>query len=165
MEYLSSYIIASASRIIPWPPKFFASFGLLIVFCASEARGNLPLSSHQPRRARHDVRSLDAVSAAGTRCVLERNARGGRPGAYTCAASEIAAEGFSDWVETDECVAACALDRGTVGISSDALLDADFMRKLCSPDCYYGCPNVLDLYFNIAAAEGTMQSVHLITRE
>ncbi|KAJ8465967.1 hypothetical protein OPV22_028519 [Ensete ventricosum] len=65
------------------------------------------------------------------------------------------AEGFSDWVETEECVAACWLDRGTVGISSDALLEADFMRKLCSPDCYYhGCPNVLDLYFNLAAAEG-----------
>ncbi|CAL9766137.1 unnamed protein product [Musa acuminata subsp. burmannicoides] len=87
--------------------KFFASFGLLIVFCASEARGNLPLSSHQPRRARHDVREL-------------RRGVG--------------------WVETDECVAACALDRGIVGISSDALLDADFMRKLCSPDCYHGCP-------------------------
>ncbi|CAL9203395.1 unnamed protein product [Musa hybrid cultivar] len=120
--------------------KFFASFGLLIVFCASEAQV-IFLCPHTSLAGRGTTcESFDAVSAAGTRCVLERNARGGRPGAYTCAASEIAAEGFSDWVETDECVASCALDRGIVGISSDALLDADFMRKLCSPDCFHGCP-------------------------
>ncbi|KAA8543800.1 hypothetical protein F0562_022023 [Nyssa sinensis] len=49
---------------------------------------------------------------------------------------------------------ACGVDRYTVGISSDALLEPPFTAKLCSPACYLDCPNIVDLYHNLALAEG-----------
>ncbi|KAJ6672077.1 PAR1 PROTEIN [Salix viminalis] len=68
-----------------------------------------------------------AISSAGKRCVLEK---------------------------TDECIKACGLDRKSLGISTDSLLESSFAQQLCSPQCYDSCPNVVDLYFNLAAAEG-----------
>ncbi|KAF2315613.1 hypothetical protein GH714_040127 [Hevea brasiliensis] len=29
-----------------------------------------------------------------------------------------------------------------------------FTQQLCSPQCYDSCPNIIDLYFNLAAGEG-----------
>ncbi|KAH0452493.1 hypothetical protein IEQ34_019792 [Dendrobium chrysotoxum] len=97
-----------------------------------------------------------AVSSSGYRCVLEKHLRGdSRAEKYSCRSSGVEAAGrFSGWIETDECVKACGLNRKTLGISSDSLLDQQFMRQLCSPECYRGCPNVVELYFNLAAGEG-----------
>lgn len=61
---------------------------------------------------------------------------------------------MADYIETGACVRACGVDRNSVGISSDALLDPQFTAKICSPDCYQKCPNIVDLYFNLAAGEG-----------
>ncbi|XP_051142640.1 uncharacterized protein LOC127259378 [Andrographis paniculata] len=109
-----------------------------------------------------------AVSSSGKRCVLEKQAspavggRRSRGGAaaeeeeeeYACRESEIEAEGVKDWVESEECVKACGVDRSALGISSDSLLESHFAKKLCSHQCYHGCPNIVDLYFNLAAGEG-----------
>ncbi|EEF34518.1 conserved hypothetical protein [Ricinus communis] len=61
---------------------------------------------------------------------------------------------MADYIESDECVKACGVDRNSVGISSDALLEPQFTAKLCSPACYQKCSNIVDLYFNLAAGEG-----------
>ncbi|KAL6541577.1 hypothetical protein OROGR_011063 [Orobanche gracilis] len=92
-----------------------------------------------------------AVSSTGKRCVLEnRPIRGG----YTCGTSEIVADKLNDWIETEDCISACGVDRKALGISSDSLLDSRFAGKLCSAECYRRCPNIVDLYFNLAAGEG-----------
>lgn len=63
-------------------------------------------------------------------------------------------ERMAEYIETDRCVEACGVDRKSVGISSDSLLEPQFTAKLCSQDCYQNCPNIVDLYFNLAAGEG-----------
>ncbi|KAF7147004.1 hypothetical protein RHSIM_Rhsim03G0186700 [Rhododendron simsii] len=50
---------------------------------------------------------------------------------------------------------ACGLGRSVLGISSDSLLEAHFLQKLCSTQCYNSCPNIVDLYFNLAAASAS----------
>ncbi|KAK8966275.1 hypothetical protein KSP40_PGU012784 [Platanthera guangdongensis] len=95
-----------------------------------------------------------AVSSSGLRCVLEKHVLCGRKDEYSCRSSGFNATGVAGRIETDECVAACGLDRDTIGISSDSLLDRRFMRRLCSPACFDGCLNVFDLYSNVAASEG-----------
>ncbi|KAJ6838014.1 uncharacterized protein M6B38_322235 [Iris pallida] len=95
-----------------------------------------------------------AISSSSKRCVLESYQRGGGRTEYQCRTSEVAVERFSDLVETDQCVKSCGVDRESVGISSDALLEPQFAAKLCSPSCYQNCPNIIDLYFNLAAGEG-----------
>ncbi|KAL6631052.1 hypothetical protein ACP70R_028392 [Stipagrostis hirtigluma subsp. patula] len=101
-----------------------------------------------------------AVSSASRRCVLENTQRAGRPTEYQCRTSEVVVDGRlpSGLVETDGCVRACGVDRSTVGISSDSLLDQRAAAALCSPACIQGCPNVVDLYSNLAAAEGVVFS-------
>ncbi|KAJ1391045.1 hypothetical protein SESBI_36970 [Sesbania bispinosa] len=96
-----------------------------------------------------------AVSSSGKRCVLEKHVkiRTGEE-TYTCRTSEIEADKLKDHIETDQCIKACGLDRKSLGISSDSLLESRFTQKLCSPQCYQTCPNVVDLYFNLAAGEG-----------
>ncbi|XP_074561433.1 uncharacterized protein LOC141817695 [Curcuma longa] len=96
-----------------------------------------------------------AVSSESKRCVLESSQRGDGRTEYQCRTSEVEVERWmKDWIETDECVRACGVSRGAVGISSDALLEPDFAGKLCSAACYQNCPNIVDLYFNLAAGEG-----------
>ncbi|KAJ0968107.1 hypothetical protein J5N97_025024 [Dioscorea zingiberensis] len=97
-----------------------------------------------------------AVSASRTRCLLEKHGLGrGRQELLHCRTSDIEAGKYlSNYVETDECINACGLDRNTIGISSDSLLETHFTQKLCSPQCYNACPNIVDLYFNLAAGEG-----------
>ena len=63
-------------------------------------------------------------------------------------------ERMAEYIETDECVRACGVDRNSIGISSDSLLEPQFTAKLCAPACYQKCPNIVDLYFNLAAGEG-----------
>ncbi|XP_070024704.1 uncharacterized protein [Nicotiana sylvestris] len=95
-----------------------------------------------------------AISSNGKRCVLEKHLRRSGEEGYTCRTSEIEADKLKDWIETDECIEACGVDRNALGISSDALLESRFTNKLCSPACYKHCPNIVDLYFNLAAGEG-----------
>ncbi|XP_019191760.1 PREDICTED: uncharacterized protein LOC109186293 [Ipomoea nil] len=97
-----------------------------------------------------------AISSSGKRCVLEKHVRRGGEEAYTCRTSEIEADKklVKDWIETEECIQACGVDRNSLGISSDALLESHFTHMLCSTPCYHRCPNIIDLYFNLAAGEG-----------
>ncbi|XP_010934761.2 uncharacterized protein [Elaeis guineensis] len=129
--------------------KTFIFLPLLLLFSASGALGGgITCESLGKSTCAY------AVSSAGMRCLLEKHVRRGGQEVYTCGTSDIEADGIKDRVETDECVEACGLNRGTLGISSDSLLDSNFRQKLCSPACYRGCPNVVDLYFNLAAGEG-----------
>lgn len=95
-----------------------------------------------------------SISSGGKRCLIETSA--GKDGTveYQCRTSEVTVERIKDWVETDDCVRACGVDRNSVGISSDSLMEPQFTAKLCSPACYQDCPNIIDLYFNLAAGEG-----------
>ncbi|XP_022738325.1 uncharacterized protein LOC111291045 [Durio zibethinus] len=95
-----------------------------------------------------------AVSSTGKRCVLEKHVKRSGEEEYTCGTSEIEADKIKNWIETDQCVKACGLDRKSFGISSDSLLESRFTEMLCSPQCHNSCPNVVDLYFNLAAGEG-----------
>ncbi|XP_039144341.1 uncharacterized protein LOC120281709 [Dioscorea cayenensis subsp. rotundata] len=95
-----------------------------------------------------------AISASSKRCLLESIPRHNGPTEYQCRTSEVVVDKMSNWIETDECVRACGVDRNSVGISSDALMEPHFASKLCSVACYQNCPNILDLYFNLAAGEG-----------
>ncbi|XVE97002.1 hypothetical protein REPUB_Repub02eG0272900 [Reevesia pubescens] len=61
---------------------------------------------------------------------------------------------MAEYIDTDECVRACGVDRNSVGISSDSLLEPQFTAKLCAPACYQKSPNIVDLYFNLAAGQG-----------
>lgn len=97
-----------------------------------------------------------SISASGKRCLLET---ANVAGEYTCRTSTVEVDGIVNHVESDECVAACGVDRKTVGISSDSMMEAGFASKLCSPACLDFCPNILDLYFNLAAGEGTVHSL------
>jgi hypothetical protein len=74
--------------------------------------------------------------------------------AYQCKSSEVLVHRISEYIETDQCVEACGVDRNMIGISSDALLEPQVTSKLCSPACYHECTNIVDLYFNLAAGEG-----------
>ncbi|CAA0834349.1 PAR1 protein [Striga hermonthica] len=99
-----------------------------------------------------------AVSSTGNRCVLERRSflrTLGTPDGYTCRTSEIlASDRLTNYIESKECIAACGVDKRALGISSDSLLDHNFINKLCSVSCYNNCHNIVDLYFNLAAGEG-----------
>ncbi|ERM95083.1 hypothetical protein AMTRI_Chr07g30580 [Amborella trichopoda] len=102
----------------------------------------------------HKDKCAFSVSSSGTRCVLEQRMTHSTSTEYECKASEIAAAHLSNWIETDKCLEACGLNRNMVGISSDFLLEPQFVKKLCATQCYHGCPNILNLYFNLAAGEG-----------
>ncbi|XP_002510782.3 uncharacterized protein LOC8270011 [Ricinus communis] len=95
-----------------------------------------------------------AVSSSGKRCVLETHVKRSGKASYACRNSEIEADRLRNWIETDQCIKACGLDRKSLGISSDSLLESSFTKQLCSPQCYDSCPNIIDLYFNLAAGEG-----------
>lgn len=75
---------------------------------------------------------------------------------YTCRSSEIEADKATNIIESDECITGCGLDRKSLGISSDALLESRFTQKLCSVKCLTQCPNIIDLFYNLAAGEGTL---------
>ncbi|CAN4118226.1 unnamed protein product [Withania somnifera] len=95
-----------------------------------------------------------SIASSGKRCLLENSANENGKIEYQCKTSEVIVVNIAEYTETDKCVNACGVDRNSVGISSDALLDPHFTAKLCSPACYQNCPNIVDLYFNLAAGEG-----------
>ncbi|EES19622.2 hypothetical protein BDA96_09G166400 [Sorghum bicolor] len=89
-----------------------------------------------------------AVSSAGRRCVLERTP----DGAQRCQTSASAVG-----VETDACVRACGVDRAVLGLPiASAMAEGDrrSFSALCSSACRDVCPDVVDLYATVAAAEG-----------
>ncbi|XP_022934276.1 uncharacterized protein LOC111441487 [Cucurbita moschata] len=95
-----------------------------------------------------------SIASSGKRCLLETSENKDGKLEYQCRTSEVMVEWMSNYIETDRCINACGLDRNSVGIASDALLDPRFTASLCSPACYQKCPNIVDLYFNMAAGEG-----------
>ncbi|MCO5561664.1 hypothetical protein L7F22_015285 [Adiantum nelumboides] len=99
-----------------------------------------------------------AVSSTGSRCILEKEVSSQGKVEYQCQTSEVSANEFLEWVETDDCVHSCGIDRQTVGISSDALVEKGFVKALCSAECQQGCPNVVDLFEKLAAGEGVSLS-------
>ena len=95
-----------------------------------------------------------SIASSGKRCLLETLETKEGKFEYQCRTSEVVVEWMANYIETDQCINACGLDRNSVGIASDALLEPQFTAKLCSPACYQKCPNIVDLYFNMAAGEG-----------
>ncbi|CAL5388622.1 unnamed protein product [Camellia sinensis] len=99
-----------------------------------------------------------SIASSGKRCLLETQTpspNGGTEAAYQCKTSEVVVKNMPEWIESEECISACGVDRYSVGISSDSLIEPQFTSKLCAPPCYQNCPNVVDLYYNLALAEGT----------
>nr|XP_027109573.1 uncharacterized protein LOC113729476 [Coffea arabica] len=96
-----------------------------------------------------------SISSSGKRCSLETS---DEPGVFQCKTSEILVHKIREHIETDECITACGADRNVTGISSDFLFDPIFTAKLCSNRCLNNCPNMVDLYSNLALAEGKLLS-------
>ncbi|XP_061993751.1 uncharacterized protein LOC133711664 [Rosa rugosa] len=129
--------------------KTLAVLALFLAVCVQGTRGGVTCENLDQERCAF------AVSSSGNRCVLEKHVRRRGQEAYTCRTSEIEAnDKLKDWTESELCIKSCGLDRKSYGISSDSLLESGFTQKLCSPQCYDSCPNVVDLYFNLAAGEG-----------
>ncbi|KAI3811797.1 hypothetical protein L1987_21529 [Smallanthus sonchifolius] len=95
-----------------------------------------------------------AISSSGKRCVLEDFEDKKGKVEYQCRTSEVTVEIMADYIETDDCVRACGVNRYATGISSDVLLDKNSIVTLCSPPCYQKCRNIIDLHFNLAVGEG-----------
>ncbi|CAN6564935.1 hypothetical protein ACFX13_042695 [Malus domestica] len=128
--------------------KNIAVLALSLAVCVQATLGGITCENLD-----HDACAF-AVSSSGKRCVLEKHVRRSGEEAYTCRTSEIEADKLKDWIESETCIKSCGLDRKSYGISSDSLLESSFTQKLCSPQCYGSCPNIVDLYFNLAAGEG-----------
>ncbi|XP_060177717.1 uncharacterized protein LOC132607641 [Lycium barbarum] len=100
-----------------------------------------------------------SVASSGNRCSLETYESSEGTTGYQCKTSEVVANiGLANLVESDKCISACGADRNSVGISSDSLLESTFTSKLCSQECYQNCPNIIDLYYNLALGEGVYLS-------
>ncbi|KAI7735224.1 hypothetical protein M8C21_028355, partial [Ambrosia artemisiifolia] len=95
-----------------------------------------------------------AISSFGKRCVLEDFEDKKGKVEYQCRTSEVMVETMAEYIETDECVRACGVNRNATGISSDVLLDKHAIVTLCSSSCYQLCPNIIDLHSNLAVGEG-----------
>ncbi|KAM7527712.1 hypothetical protein LguiB_031122 [Lonicera macranthoides] len=95
-----------------------------------------------------------SIASSGKRCLLETSTSYDGKMVFQCQTSRVMVKNMADLVERDECVSACGVDRKSVGISSDSLIDPQFTANLCSPACYQNCPNIVDLYYNLAIGEG-----------
>lgn len=100
-----------------------------------------------------------SVASSGKRCLLETEKAADGGVEYQCRTSEVVVERMAGYIETDQCVEACGVDRNSVGISSDAFFEPQFTAKLCSSECYQNCSNIVDLFFNLAAGEGNNSSL------
>ncbi|GLJ38090.1 hypothetical protein SUGI_0775410 [Cryptomeria japonica] len=95
-----------------------------------------------------------SVSSTGNRCVLDYK-YSSTSAQHECQSSGIMVEKFSEWIESEECLDSCGLQRIFVGLSSDDLNSySPFSSQLCSEKCQNNCPNIVDLYSNLAAGEG-----------
>ncbi|CAN1846532.1 hypothetical protein LINPERHAP1_LOCUS38247 [Linum perenne] len=84
-----------------------------------------------------------SISESGKRCVLENYISRNGMVNYQCKTSEVVVDNMKDMIESEECIKACGVDRNTVVVS-----------QLCSRPCFQSCPNIVDLYSNLALAEG-----------
>ncbi|XP_011032294.1 PREDICTED: uncharacterized protein LOC105131157 [Populus euphratica] len=80
-----------------------------------------------------------SIATSGKRCLLENYATKDGGVKYQCKTSEVVVGILNEWIEIDECITACGLSRNTVGISSDSLLQPQFLTKLCSQSCSQAC--------------------------
>lgn len=97
-----------------------------------------------------------SVASTGNRCVLESYGSNAGSTEFQCKTSDVFAENVAQWIEDDHCLEACGVDRKTVGISSDSLAEPRIIASVCSTACYDNCPNIVDLYYNLALAEGAV---------
>uniref|UniRef100_A0A0D6QSI1 PAR1 protein n=1 Tax=Araucaria cunninghamii TaxID=56994 RepID=A0A0D6QSI1_ARACU len=131
-----------------------------VALCLTVAVTVLGVQSVQGGRVECEKLPVDmcafAVSSSGARCVLEKKYDTATRGVgYECQSSSVMMEKMMEWIETEECLRACGLQRMSVGMSSDGLAEyTDFSSKLCSDKCQNNCPNIVDLYLNLAAGEG-----------
>ncbi|KAE9611033.1 hypothetical protein Lal_00015858 [Lupinus albus] len=95
-----------------------------------------------------------SIASSGKRCLLETEKAADGGVEYQCRTSEVVVETMAGYIESDQCVEACGVERSSVGISSDAFFEPQFTGKLCSPPCYHKCHNIVDLFFNLADGEG-----------
>ncbi|KAM3309265.1 hypothetical protein P3S67_011009 [Capsicum chacoense] len=127
----------------------FLYFSLLLVFGALANNGEIVCEDLSVEICAY------SVASSGRRCSLETYESSEVTTGYQCKTSEVVANiGLANLVESDECISACGADRNSVGISSDSFLESTFTSKLCSQECYQKCPNIVDLYYNLALGEG-----------
>ncbi|KAK9120617.1 hypothetical protein Syun_018234 [Stephania yunnanensis] len=73
---------------------------------------------------------------------------------FVCRSSGVFVPNMFNWVETQKCIKACGVERHSIGMSyAELLWQPKFMKSLCCPSCYYECPNIVDLFFNLAVGE------------
>ncbi|OMO66523.1 PAR1 protein [Corchorus capsularis] len=130
-----------------------ASFRFPLVFFLSSLLLHVSLAEIICEDLPKDVCAF-SIASSGKRCLLETTVEKDGNVEYQCRTSEVVVERMAEYIESDECVRACGVDRNSIGISSDALLEPQFTAKLCAPACYQKCHNIVDLYFNLAAGEG-----------
>ncbi|KAK9144371.1 hypothetical protein Sjap_004274 [Stephania japonica] len=101
-----------------------------------------------------------AISSEGMRCVLGKYyaydyVEGRRVTKFVCRSSGVFVPNMLNWVETHKCIKACGVERHSIGMTySELLWQPKFMKRLCCHSCYYECPNIVDLFFNLALGEG-----------
>ncbi|KAI5054818.1 hypothetical protein GOP47_0029963 [Adiantum capillus-veneris] len=95
-----------------------------------------------------------AVASSGARCILETNISLENGVQFECKTSSVIVTPFADWIETAECLLLCGLDRLTIGISTDFVGDLGLQEMICSSMCQRNCPNIVDIFSNLAIGEG-----------
>ncbi|KAK7353652.1 hypothetical protein VNO80_19103 [Phaseolus coccineus] len=121
----------SLSNISSPPPSPTASptgRTFMIFFLAFSLTLRVTLGGTKCENLSHETCSF-AVSSGGKRCVLEKRVKRSGEEAYACKTSNIEAENLKDHVETDQCIKACGLDRKSLGILSNSLLESTFTHK------------------------------------
>ncbi|KAI5063952.1 hypothetical protein GOP47_0020622 [Adiantum capillus-veneris] len=86
-----------------------------------------------------------SISSMGARCVLVDH--GEKDGdntmqVYRCQTSSVETKVKGGWIEAEECIEACGLDRMTVGLFSQPAFDP---RLFCSSRCSRSCSHLHDL--------------------
>ncbi|KAJ6904994.1 hypothetical protein NC652_022896 [Populus alba x Populus x berolinensis] len=95
-----------------------------------------------------------SIATSGKRCLLENYATKEGGVKYLCKTSEVVVDKLKKWIHIKFSKNGCGLNINTVDISSDSLLRPQFLTKLCSKSCSQACPNIVDIYSNLAIAEG-----------
>ncbi|MCO5581579.1 hypothetical protein L7F22_035467 [Adiantum nelumboides] len=95
-----------------------------------------------------------AVASTGARCILETKISLEVCIQFECTTSSVLASPFANWIETAECLLFCGLERLTIGISTDFIGDLGLQKMICSSMCQKNCPNIVDVFSNLAIGEG-----------
>eukprot|EP01018_Ginkgo_biloba_P016566 Gb_38853 [translate_table: standard] len=73
-----------------------------------------------------------SVSSIGARCMLKKYVMRYDNIKYEFQSSKILAEKMMEWIEIEDCMEVYGLERMSVGVLSDALLEYHFTNKLCT---------------------------------